>query len=151
MALLVLVGIVATFLAVEPAQSTKAEAEHATHARESAVRRVGAAWLGAFLDFLSRPDALAVLALVALFKLADALATSLTTPFVLDLGFSRNELGTIVKGVGFAATLSGGFAGGYVARALPLAPSMWLGGILQTISILAFSWLATVGNDDAAL
>jgi PAT family beta-lactamase induction signal transducer AmpG len=151
MALLVLVGIVATLLAVEPAQSLAAEAEHATHGREHALRRVGEAAIGAFLDFFARDSALAVLAFVTLFKLADALATSLTTPFVLDLGFSRNELAAIVKGVGFIATLTGGFVGGYVARALPLAPSLWLGGILQTITILLFSWQAVVGTDAVTL
>ena len=41
----------------------------------------------------------------------------------------------IVKGVGFAATLIGGFAGGYVARALPMATSLWIGGILQAARI----------------
>jgi MFS transporter, PAT family, beta-lactamase induction signal transducer AmpG len=151
MGLLVLVGMAATLLAVEPAQSAAAEAEHLTHAREHAVERVFAAALGAFLDFFSRESALAALAFVLLFKLADALATSLTTPFVLDIGFSRNELAAIVKGVGFVATLTGGFVGGYVARALPLAPSLWLGGILQTVTILAFSWQAAVGADALTL
>jgi len=88
---------------------------------------------------------------VTLFKLADALALALTTPFVLELGFSRNELAGIVKGVGFAATLAGGFAGGYVARALPLAPSLWLGGMLQSVTILLFAWQAVVGMNAAAL
>jgi MFS transporter, PAT family, beta-lactamase induction signal transducer AmpG len=151
MAALVLVGMAATLLAVEPAQSAAAEAEHATHARESAVTRVGKAAVGAFLDFFSRDMALVVLAFVALFKLADALALALTTPFVLDLGFSRNELAGIVKGIGFVATLTGGFAGGYVARVLPQAPSLWLGGILQTVTILAFAWQAVVGMDVATL
>jgi PAT family beta-lactamase induction signal transducer AmpG len=151
MGALVLVGIAATLLAVEPAQSAAAEAEHATHARENAVTRVGKAAVGAFLDFFSRDMALAVLAFVTLFKLADALALALTTPFVLDLGFSRNELAGIVKGIGFIATLTGGFAGGYVARVLPLAPSLWLGGILQTVTILAFAWQAVVGMDVATL
>jgi MFS transporter, PAT family, beta-lactamase induction signal transducer AmpG len=152
MALLVVVGIVATFLAVEPAQSAAAEAEHATHGREDALTRVIKAAVAAFFDFFTtRNCALAALAFVVFFKLADALATSLMTKFVLDLGFSRNELGAIVKGVGFAATLTGGFVGGYVARALPLAPSLWLGGILQTVTILAFSWQALVGRDALAL
>ena len=151
MAVLVLVGVVATLLAVEPAQSAEAEAEHATHTRENAVTRVGKAAVGAFLDFFTRDGALAVLAFVALFKLADALALALTTPFVLDFGFSRNELAGIVKGVGFVATLTGGFAGGYVARALPLAPSLWLGGILQSVTILAFAWQAAVGMDAVTL
>jgi MFS transporter, PAT family, beta-lactamase induction signal transducer AmpG len=147
MAALVLVGIAATLLAVEPAQSAVAEAEHATHARENDVTRVGKAAVGALLDFFSRDLALTVLAFVALFKLADALALTLNTRFVLDLGFSRNELAGIVKGIGFIATLTGGFAGGYVARVLPLGPSLWLGGILQTVTILAFAWQAVVGMD----
>jgi PAT family beta-lactamase induction signal transducer AmpG len=151
MAGLVLVGVVATLLAVEPAQSVAAEAEHATHARENALARVGKAAVGAFLDFFARDAAIAVLAFVTLFKLADALALALTTPFVLDLGFSRNELAGIVKGVGFIATLSGGFAGGYVARALPLARSLWLGGILQSVTILAFAWQAVAGMDAVTL
>jgi MFS transporter, PAT family, beta-lactamase induction signal transducer AmpG len=147
MAVLVLVGVVATLLAVEPAQSVATEAEHATHAGDNAVTRVGKAALGAFLDFFARDAAIAVLAFVTLFKLADALALALTTPFVLDLGFSRNELAGIVKGVGLIATLTGGFVGGYVARALPLGPSLWLGGILQSVTILAFAWQAVVGMD----
>jgi PAT family beta-lactamase induction signal transducer AmpG len=151
MAVLVLVGVAATLLAVEPAQSAAAEAEHAAHARENAVKRVGKAAVGAFIDFFARDAAIAVLIFVAIFKLADALALALTTPFVLDLGFSRNELAGIVKGVGFIATLTGGFAGGYVARALPLAPSLWLGGILQTVTILAFAWQAIVGMDAVTL
>jgi len=151
MAVLVLIGIAATLLAVEPTQSVAAEAEHATHARENAVTRVGRTAVGAFLDFFGRDAAIAVLAFVTLFKLADALALALTTPFVLDLGFSRNELAGIVKGVGFIATLAGGFVGGYVARALPLAPSLWLGGILQSVTILAFAWQAVVGMDALTL
>jgi PAT family beta-lactamase induction signal transducer AmpG len=151
MAVLVLVGVAATLLAVEPAQSAAAEAEHTTHARENAVTRVGKAAIGAFLDFFARDTALTILAFVTVFKLADALALALTTPFVLDLGFSRNELAGIVKGVGFIATLIGGFAGGYVARALPLAQSLWLGGILQTVTILAFAWQAVVGMDAVTL
>jgi len=151
MAVLVLIGMAATLLAVEPAQSVAPEAEHAAHARENAVTRVGTTAVGAFLDFFGRDAAIAVLAFVTLFKLADALALALTTPFVLDLGFSRNELAGIVKGVGFIATLAGGFVGGYVARALPLAPSLWLGGILQSVTILAFAWQAVVGMDAVTL
>ncbi len=151
MAVLVLIGMVATLMAVEPAQSAAAEAEHATHARENAVTRVGMAAVGAFLDFFGRDAAIAVLAFVTLFKLADALALALTTPFVLELGFSRNELAGIVKAVGFVVTLAGGFVGGYVARVLPLAPSLWLGGILQSVTILLFAWQAVVGMNAAAL
>jgi MFS transporter, PAT family, beta-lactamase induction signal transducer AmpG len=147
MAALILVGILASLLAKEPAKSTAAEADHASHARESLWKRVyDTAW-ASFSEFLSRDMAIAVLIFVALFKLADSLASSLTTAFVLETGFSRVELATIIKGVGFAAAIGGGFAGGFVARALPMAPSLWIGGVLQAAAILAFSWQAVVGRD----
>jgi PAT family beta-lactamase induction signal transducer AmpG len=87
-----------------------------------------------------------------LFKFTDALAGVMTGPFVVaDLGFTRNEYAAIIKGVGLAALLIGGFAGGYVARAFPLATSLWIGGILQALANLAFSWQAVVGRDLAWL
>ena len=112
---------------------------------KSASRAWRIAAFGAFADFLARDMAIAVLAFVVLFKFTDALAGVMTAPFVIDLGFSRNEYATIIKGVGLAATLIGGFAGGFVARAYPLATSLWIGGLLQAAANLAFSWQAVVG------
>ena len=61
--------------------------------------------IGAFREFFTRRAiAIAVLAFVILFKFCDAFAGAMTAPFVIDLGFTRNEYATIVKGVGFAAT-----------------------------------------------
>ena len=81
---------------------------------------------------------------MVLFKFADALAGIMTAPFVYDLGFSPAEYATIIKGVGLAATLIGGFAGGFLARAYPLATCLWIGGLLQALANLAFSWQAAV-------
>jgi MFS transporter, PAT family, beta-lactamase induction signal transducer AmpG len=75
----------------------------------------------------------------------------MTGPFVIKIGFSREEYAAIVKGVGLAATLIGGFAGGFVARAFPLSTSLWIGGILQAVANLGFTWQATVGADLMAL
>jgi MFS transporter, PAT family, beta-lactamase induction signal transducer AmpG len=147
MALLVLIGIVTTLAASEPAQSVPVEADHAAHARDNALRRLTVTAIASFKDFFTRDAAVAILLFVTLFKLADALATAMTTTFVLKIGFSRIELATIIKGVGFAAALLGGFAGGFVARAYPLSASLWIGGLLQTVAILAFSWQAIVGAD----
>ena len=61
------------------------------------------------------------LAFVVLFKFTDAFSGTMTAPFVIDLGFTRNDYAAIVKGVGLAATLIGGFAGGFVARRYSLA------------------------------
>jgi PAT family beta-lactamase induction signal transducer AmpG len=148
MALLVVVGMITTLLATEPASSRRADAETS---RETPLQRLSQAALGAFVEFRSRKDAWAALAFVVLFKFTDAFSGVMTGPFVIDLGFSRNDYAGIVKGVGLAATLIGGFAGGFVARAFPLAPSLWIGGTLQAVANLSFSWLALVGVNEWAL
>lgn len=146
MAVLVLVGVVATMLASEPASSVAVEADHALPAHRSALSRAFRAALDSFRNFLSQDLAVAVLAFVVLFKLADALAFALLTPFVLHIGFSLPQLATIRNGVGFIVAVLGGFVGGLIARALPLSASLWIGGILQTVMILAFSWQAIEGQ-----
>ena len=148
MAALVLIGTATALAATEPGQSARAEA--ATSA-DSAFTRVIHAAVGAFSEFLARKDALAALAFVVLFKFTDAFSGTMTAPFVIDIGFSKVDYAAIVKGVGLAATLIGGFAGGFVARRYSLAVSLWIGGVLQAVANLAFSWQAVVGANAAML
>jgi len=148
MASLVLIGVATTLFAAEPEKSAQADA---VHARESSLLRVIEAAVGAFSEFLSRDMAFVALAFVVLYKFTDALSGAMTAPFVIDLGFSRNEYAAIIKGVGLAATLIGGFAGGFVARAYSLPLSLLIGGLLQAVSNLAFSWQAVVGLNAAWL
>jgi PAT family beta-lactamase induction signal transducer AmpG len=148
MAALVLLGVATTLIAVEPEKSAQADA---THARENSLSRVIEAAVGAFSEFLSRDLAFVALAFVVLYKFTDALSGAMTAPFVIDLGFSRNEYAAIIKGVGLAATLIGGFAGGFVARAYSLPRSLLIGGLLQAFANLAFSWQAIVGLNAAWL
>jgi PAT family beta-lactamase induction signal transducer AmpG len=148
MAAMVLIGTVTALAATEPGQSARAEA--ATRG-EAAFSRIMHAAMGAFSEFLVRKHAWAVLAFVVLYKLTDAFSGTMTAPFVIDLGYTRNDYAAIVKGVGLAATLIGGFAGGYVARRYSLAASLWIGGVLQALSNLAFCGLAFVGVNQWAL
>jgi len=147
MAVLVVIGMITTLIATEPEKSAAAKAEHAAHATDSPLKRVFETAVAAFSDFLSRDMALMVLTFVVLFKFTDALAGAMTAPFVIDLGFTRNEYAAVIKGVGLAATLIGGFAGGFVARAYSLTTSLWIGGILQAVANLTFSYQAVVGYD----
>jgi PAT family beta-lactamase induction signal transducer AmpG len=148
MAVLVLIGTVTALAATEPEQSVQAEASTAA---QTALTRVMRAAIGAFSEFLGRKDAIAALAFIVLFKFTDAFSGSMTAPFVIDLGFTRNDYAAIVKGVGLAATLIGGFAGGFVARRYSLAASLWIGGLLQAVANLSFSWLALAGVNQWAL
>ncbi|WP_315773635.1 MULTISPECIES: AmpG family muropeptide MFS transporter [unclassified Bradyrhizobium] len=148
MAVLVLIGTITALAATEPAQSQQAEAAMGA---DTALTRVMHAAAGAFVEFLGRRDALTALAFVVLFKFTDAFSGTMTAPFVIDLGFSKVDYAAIVKGVGLAATLAGGFAGGFVARRYSLATSLWIGGMVQALANLSFSWLAIVGVNQWAL
>ena len=146
--MLVLLGVATTLVAQEPAKAANAVA---ARARETSLQRVIEAAIGAFSEFLSRDLAFVALAFVILFKFTDALSGAMTAPFVIDLGFSRNEYAAIIKGVGLAATLIGGFAGGSLARAYSLPASLWIGGLAQGFANLAFSWQAVLGHNAAWL
>ncbi len=148
MAVLVLIGVATTLVAREPEKSASAVA---AQARETWLQRVVEAAVGAFSEFLTRDLAVVVLAFVILFKFTDALSGAMTAPFVIELGFSRNEYAAIIKGVGLAATLIGGFAGGSLARAFSLPVSLWIGGLAQGFANLAFSWQAVLGHNAAWL
>ncbi len=92
-----------------------------------------------------------ILAFVVFYKFCDAFAGAMTTPFVIDLGFSRTDYADMVKVFGLAATLIGGFAGGFVARAYPLATCLWIGAFLQMASNFVFTWQAWMGMNYWAL
>jgi PAT family beta-lactamase induction signal transducer AmpG len=167
MAALVLIGVITALMATEPERSlvSGSERDHETSALESSRlatalkytfllrpaltrllrTRIGTSAYQAFAEFLTRDMALVVLGFVVLYKFCDAFAGALTAPFVIDLGFSRNDYAAIVKGVGLGATLIGGFAGGALARAYPLVTALWLGAFLQMASNLVFTWQALVG------
>jgi MFS transporter, PAT family, beta-lactamase induction signal transducer AmpG len=151
MAAIAAIGVAVTLIAREPAPSDAAEAEHAARAGDSPFQRVLVATAGAFRDLLTREMAIASLVFVVLFKFTDAFAGVMIESFVLDLGFSLAEYAVIIKGVGLAATILGGFAGGFVARACPLAASLWIGGVLQAVANITFSVQSLAGHNPAML
>lgn len=146
-ALLMGIGLAATLLAREPDGIERPPVKDG----KEILNRVMFTAYGAFRDFLTRPAAIAILLFVVLFKFCDAFAGVLTAPFVLKIGFDKETYAAVVKGVGFAAAILGGFAGGMIARALPLSTSLWLAALLQMLSNLVFSWQALVGANIAAL
>jgi PAT family beta-lactamase induction signal transducer AmpG len=98
-------------------------------------------------EFFSRQGALAILALLILYKLGDAFAGSLTTAFLLrGMGFSLEDVGYVNKGMGLAATIVGALFGGTLMVKLGLYRALLYFGILQAVSNLTFMWLAMVGK-----
>ena len=151
MAVIATVGVATAVIAAEPARSAAAEAEQAARPAAGPFQRVLTATIGAFRDLLTREMAIASLLFVVLYKFTDAFAGVMIESFVLDLGFSLAEYAVIIKGVGLAATIAGGFAGGFIARTYPLAASLWIGGLLQATANVTFSVQAMTGHSTTML
>jgi PAT family beta-lactamase induction signal transducer AmpG len=97
------------------------------------------------VEYFSRKGALWILAFVLLYKVGDTMASAMTTPFYLDIGFSKSEIGAVVKLFGFWATIAGGLAGGILMLRLGIKRSLWVFGILQAASTAGFALLANIG------
>ncbi|MEC8170631.1 MAG: MFS transporter, partial [Pseudomonadota bacterium] len=88
-----------------------------------------------------------ILLFILLYKIGDTMAHSLSTNFYLDIGFSKTEIGTVVKFFGLFATLVGAFAGGLIALRIGLYQSLIIFGVFQAIATLGFSLLAVIGDN----
>ena len=102
-----------------------------------------------FQEFISRngiKSAVTVLAFIFFYKLGDSMATALATPFYLDMGFSKTEIGIVAKNAGLWPSVAGGLLGGIWMIKLGINRALWLFGVVQMCAILGFAWLATVGH-----
>ena len=141
-ALFMLPGIAMTLVVAEPAL------------RKGAPRTLREAVVEPFREFVQRAggkEALLVLAFIFLYKLGDSMATALATPFYLDMGFTRTEIGVIAKNAGLWASVAGGMLGGLWMVKLGINRGLWLFGAVQLVSILGFAGLAWVHQPDRVL
>ncbi len=104
-----------------------------------------------FVEYFRRPGALTMLAFILLYKVGDQMASAMTTPFYLDIGFTKSEIGAVVKLFGFWATVGGGFLGGVLLIRLGINRALWVFGFLQAVSTLGFAVLAQIGHSVPAL
>lgn len=103
------------------------------------------------IEYFSRNGALWILAFILLYKIGDTMASAMSTPFYLDIGFSKTEIGAIVKLFGFWATVIGSLIGGIIMLRLGINRSLWIFGFLQAISTAGFAVLAHIGYSISAL
>ena len=103
--------------------------------------------LSGLASYFSQPGAAAFLAFIVLYKLGDAFAGSLMTPFLLkSMAFSPAEVGLVNKVIGLWLTIGGALLGGALMLRLGLWRSLLLFGVLQMVSNLGFWWLADGGK-----
>jgi PAT family beta-lactamase induction signal transducer AmpG len=103
-----------------------------------------AVWLP-FLEMLGRHRALEILAFVVFYKLADNLGQSLLRPFLVDMGYSSDDIGVVLATVGLIATLAGVFLGGAATTVIGLGHSLWIFGLLQIFSNIGYILVAQSG------
>ncbi len=107
-----------------------------------------------FREFFARDGvaaAVAVLAFMFLYKLGDNMATALATPFYLDMGFTRTEIGAVAKIAALWASIAGSIIGGIAMLKLSINKALWIFGFVQLVTILGFAWLSVIGHDTTAL
>ena len=139
MAACMLPGIITTLLTPEPMIS------------EGTPKTIKEAIVEPLAEYFSRENAILILAFVLLYKIGDTMASAITTPFYLDIGFSKTEIGAVVKLFGFWATIAGSLIGGLLMLRIGINRSLWIFGFLQAISTAGFAILARIGHSVPAL
>jgi PAT family beta-lactamase induction signal transducer AmpG len=137
-ALFMLPGLFLTLIIREP------------HVTNETPRTLKQAVIDPFMEFIGRKgwvNALSILAFIFFYKLGDSMAISLSTPFYLDLGYSKTEIGVIAKNAGLWPNVLGGIAGGIWMVKIGVNRALWVFGVLQALVILGFAWLATAGHN----
>lgn len=132
-----LTGIGLTLSIREPAQA----ARHPTSLRSAVIEP--------FNEFFSRQgvkQAGLILLFMLLYKLGDSMATALATPFYLDLGFSKTQIGLVAKNAALWPMIVGGILGGILMIRIGINRALWTFGLVQIVSILGFAVLARVGE-----
>lgn len=139
MALCLLPGVITTLLTPEPKVVT------------GVPQTMMEAAINPLVDYFSRNSAISMLAFILLYKIGDTMASAITIPFYLEIGFSKTEIGTVVKFFGSAATFAGLALGGLLLLKLGINRSLWIFGILQALSTAGFAILARIGYNIAML
>jgi MFS transporter, PAT family, beta-lactamase induction signal transducer AmpG len=139
MAALMLANILFTFLAPEPSE------------RVIPPKTLKDAVWEPLISYFHRSGAIEMLIFVMVYKLSDAIAGAMTTPFLLDLGFSRTDVGAVNKAFGLLSTILGTLAGGSVIAKIGINRSLWIFAFLQAFPHLAFTVLALMGKNYPAM
>ncbi len=136
MAAVMFIGVFATIIADEPLQ-------------EEEPKSLRDAIINPFTEFFNRKgynSAILILMFILLYKVGDTMAHSLSTNFYLDIGFTKSQIGTVVKIFGLVATLIGAFLGGLISLRIGLYKSLIIFGLFQAVATLGFAVLAAMGN-----
>ena len=142
MSLLMLIGMLGALISYEPKNN------------EIAIVRMDEALIQSFQDFFSRFGvwtASLILLLISTYRLTDIVMGPMAMPFYLDMGFTKTEIGALVKTVALATSILGFFVGGYLIKRFNLSTSLLIGGVGVLVTNLFFALVATLEADISLL
>lgn len=137
--------ITAAFMAVGVIMSLVVSESEVELPAASGLREALVAPFSEYLDRRGWSTLLLVLGFMFLYKIGDNMATALSMPFYLDIGFSKTEIGLVAKHAALWPAIVGGLLGGLVMVRLGINRALWVFGVVQLVSILGFAVLASVG------
>jgi PAT family beta-lactamase induction signal transducer AmpG len=138
-ALFMLPGLLLALFAAEPLVA------------KSAPKTLREAVVEPFHEFIHRAgwrEAVLILAFIFFYKLGDSMCTALATPFYLDMGFAKSQIGVVAKNAGLWPAVFGGLLGGLWMVKIGINRALWLFGVVQLLSIFGFAWLAWIGRHE---
>ncbi len=103
-----------------------------------------------FLEFFRRKGfwgVLGVIGFIFLYKFGDSMATAQATPFYMDMGYSKSEIGYANKSIGLPTMIIGGLVGGVLMLRIGINKALWFFGVAQVVTILGYVLIAHVWND----
>ncbi|QIM68217.1 AmpG family muropeptide MFS transporter [Basfia succiniciproducens] len=101
-----------------------------------------------FKEFFQRKGlwgAIGILTFIFLYKFGDSMATALISAFYLDMGFTKTQIGLVVKNASLWPMIIAGIIGGMITLKIGINKALWLFGLVQIVTILGFAWLAQLG------
>ena len=151
MATLVVGGMIISLLMAEPANQIPDNDNNASGLLTKITSWLTEAVIKPFTDIAKRQGWLIILLFILLYKLGDAFAGIMTNPFLIDLGFDKAQIATIVKIFGVASAVIGSFIGGVIVNRFDILKSLLICGILQMLSNLMFVLQAKIGYNTELL
>jgi PAT family beta-lactamase induction signal transducer AmpG len=139
MAALMGVGLLTTLFAPEPVVEIRPP------------QTLAAAFIGPLTDYFSKPGAWWIFLFILTYKIGDNMASEMTGPFYVQMGFTNTQIAGVAKIFGSWSVILGGLIGGAILVRIGVIRSLWLFGILQAFAAVGFSWLAITGPTLTAL
>ncbi len=97
------------------------------------------------------PGMVALVILIVLYKVGDAFALKFFTAFLLNVGFTKTEIGLVVKAVLTTGSIVGALLGGIWMIKLGLRRAMLLFAVVQALTNLGYLLLYAMGKNYAVM